>query len=241
MAKKDQQHPWRMCPLGSHWRGPTKVRSHYRKGKPVKEHFRAGSCVANSSHLDQIYEDELQKISQAHFNSLDGPPVSDDLGYKQGNDFDAIIRGWTKYWNEVIQVNPALDANLVKALIATESSFDPTVATKTTNPDKRAIGLMQVTGSSQKILEDEKGELKDNLVNVSQRRLTDPTLNVAAGIRILFRKMEIARKRNGKASWLDAIQLYKGYSSNHPQMKKLEKLYKRLTTTKTINKTKVGK
>jgi len=51
---------------------------------------------------------------------------------------------------------------LVKALIATESSFEKDVETKHKNKALRAYGLMQVLGSTFKILQDEGGEIKDH-------------------------------------------------------------------------------
>lgn len=73
-------------------------------------------------------------------------------------------------------------------------------------------GLMQVTDWSLKILRDENGELKDHLITATQGDMTDPNINIAAGIRWLFRKKETASSKLGKpASWLDAIWDYKGY------------------------------
>ncbi|MBI3018341.1 MAG: hypothetical protein HYY61_00380 [Deltaproteobacteria bacterium] len=82
-----------------------------------------GHCVENSSKKDQIYPEELEKIAEEYFGKLKGSPRNDDLNYPQGNKFDHLIRGWTKYWNEVLKPSESLDPDLVKALIATESSF----------------------------------------------------------------------------------------------------------------------
>ncbi len=214
-------HPWRPCPLGEHWRRP-----HPRKGtKGVRGH-----CVKNPSHKDQIYSDELSYIADKFFNKLTGPPSSKTLTYPQGNKFDEHIRGWCKYWNDVFEPKERLDPDLVKALIATESGFRATIKIKDGKGQGHATGLMQVTDATQKILCDEKGELKDHLVNVDQKDLKDPCLNIAAGVRWLFRKKEIASSRLGReATWNETIVFYKGYKNlNHPKMQELLALHKRL-------------
>lgn len=223
------KHPWRICPLGEHWRRTTKVRAHFRNGVKVASHVRKGGCAKNSSKLDQIYWDELFKIADMQFRKLKGAPYSNDLGFKRGNEFDELIRGWTHYWNEIFQLHEKLDPNLVKALIATESGFNPLSQTKTKSNLRRATGLLQLTGQTRKVLSDEKGELKDHLVNLrGESSLKNPVLNLAAGIRWLFRKYEIAKGRDKKANWLSAIALYKSYPKNHPQMKKLTNIYNKL-------------
>ena len=118
----------------------------------------------------------------------------------------------------------------IKALIATESAFNPNTIVKAGKKEGYARGLMQVTDQSQHILSDEHGELKDHLVDVPQKDMTDPNANIAAGIRWLFRKREIAKGRaNKKISWTDVISKYKAYPSDHPQIKKLNRLYRKLS------------
>ena len=229
---KSYKHPWRACPLGEHWRGDSNVKGHIRKKRRVRAHFRKGSCVLNSSHKDQIYEDEITAISKREFSKLEGDPFPDNLTYSNGNKYDALIRGWTKYWNDVFKSVPTLNANLAKALIASESSFDATIETKKKNKEKRAYGLMQVLGSTLKILADEKGELKDHYVNVKLKNLKDPSLNIAVGIRWLFRKFEIAKSKNKKADWIDAIAEYKSFPREHKEMKRLIALYEKLEKAK---------
>ena len=215
------QHPWRICPLGEHWRKP-----HPKTGtRGVRGH-----CVKNPSKKDQLYSDELYEMAEKYFSKLTGAPSSQTLGYPQGNKFDELIRGWCKYWNEIFLPITPLDPNLVKALIATESGFRATIKIKDGKGQGYATGLMQITDTTQKILADEKGELKDHYVNVDQKVLTNPNLNIAAGVRWLFRKREIvSSKLRREASWEETILFYKGYKDlNHPQMKKLLDLYQRL-------------
>jgi hypothetical protein len=215
------QHPWRICPLGEHWRKP-----HPKKGtKGVRGH-----CVKNPSKKDQLYSDEIYDMAEKYFSKLKGSPSKQTLGYSQGNKFDELIRGWCTYWNEIFSSSNPLDPNLVKALIATESGFRAGIKIKDGKGQGHATGLMQITDTTQEILGDENGELKDHYVHVEQKELTNPCLNIAAGVRWLFRKREIiSTKLHREASWEETVVFYKGYKSlNHPQMKKLHDLYQRL-------------
>jgi hypothetical protein len=75
--------------------------------------------------------------------------------YKNSDDFDELIALWIDYFSKKF-AKQALDPNSVKALIASESSFqvDP--------KDKRiALGITQITKKTLKILQDPKGEAKE--------------------------------------------------------------------------------
>jgi Transglycosylase SLT domain len=231
-AQKTVSHPWRACPLGEHWREASKVKEHLRKKRRVRAHFRKGSCVANLTNKDQIYAEEIQAISEREFRKLQGSPNPDDLGSKNGNLYDHLIRGWTKYWNEVLKPNPRLDPNLVKALIMTESSFRESIETKVKNKSNRAYGLMQVIGMSFKIMQDERGEIKDHYINLTSNDYKNPSANIAAGIRWLIHKYELHKKNHPKADWIDAIAKYKKYPRQHKEIIELENFYNRLKNFK---------
>jgi hypothetical protein len=224
-------HPWRLCPIGQYYRKAHQQGAYARKdGTKVKASQHRATCVPNPSGLDQIYTVEMTAIAKRYFSSLSGPPKGDALEYSRGNEFDDLIRGWTRYWNEVLNEADPLDPNLVKALIATESRFNPKARPPGRSP-RRARGLMQITSKTREILSDEEGELKDFLVNVDDRELDDPNLNIAAGVRWLFRKKEIAQSKLGKkATWRDAVAEFKSYDDDldNPQMLKFDKLYERL-------------
>ncbi|MFM8269078.1 MAG: transglycosylase SLT domain-containing protein, partial [Pseudomonadota bacterium] len=118
--------------------------------------------------------------------------------------------GWTKYWNDVFKPQTPLDPDIVKALIASESGFDPTILANKKNKNS-ARGLMQITNDTRKILGDEKGELKDHYLTLTREDLNDPSLNICAGIRWLFRKSEIASSLLGrKATWEETVAEFKG-------------------------------
>ncbi len=202
-------HPWRVCPAGEHW-----VRIHPRDVPKGGTTTVTGHCRTNPSRKDQIYALELTKIAEKYFNDVSSLPAADDLGYRRGNEYDRVIAGWTKYWNDVLQPEKPLDPNLVKALIATESDFDP-MAIALASKGNWARGLTQVTDQTLKILSDEKGEIRDHLVNIDQKEAYDPNLNIATGIRWLFHKKHLLQSRVGRpVSWEDAVMEYKSYTKD---------------------------
>lgn len=205
-------HPWRLCSPGEHW-----VRTHPMAIPPSKKNpvgsttIRRGHCARNPTGKDQLYPDEIQEISNSRFSKIKDMPCP--LGFefgKKGNRYDSLIAGWTKYWNDVLQPPSPLDPNLVKALIATESGFKSDVLADKRNKNS-ARGLMQITNDTRRILGDERGELKDHFLTLSREDLNDPSNNICAGIRWLFRKHEIASSRLQRtATWEEAVAEFKG-------------------------------
>jgi len=204
-------HPWRRCPLGKHF-----VREHKVNVPPSKKHpdgmisVRHEHCAENRSHKDELSFDEIQYITNTYFSSLSGPPTPLVLinEFPKADNYDIEIRGWVKYWNEIFKLDDPFDPNLVKALMATESSFD--VEPKRTI--KTAHGLMQITNKTHRYLGDTKIELKDYLVVLTRKQLLNPSANICTGVRWLFRKKETASGRlKHKATWINAIEDYKGF------------------------------
>jgi hypothetical protein len=122
--KREFVHPWRPCPLGEHW-----VITHPYHVRPSQTHpegsiaNQSGHCRTNRSKKDHLYKDDIIEMAHQHFNELSGPPSGNDLGFHdKGNKYDAMIRGWTQYWNDILQPQDPLDPDLVKALIASEST-----------------------------------------------------------------------------------------------------------------------
>jgi hypothetical protein len=201
---------WRLCPAGQYWRSAHHQSGYHRKdGTFVRAHSVSAGCCDNPSKKDQIYSEELKTIATKYFPKLKGAPAPDNLDFQnKGNLYDELIRGWTQFWNDILGAEDPLDPNLVKALIATESGFNPNPKVGTS----KARGLMQVLDSTQKILGNTNGELKDHLVHVDQKDMIDPSLNIAAGVRWLFRKKELAAARlRRSATWDEAVAEYKSY------------------------------
>ena len=213
-------HEWRMCPLGQHY-----VHAHARRVKVTKEHpdgvtnVRA-HCRQNHSHKDQMYFEEIRQISGEYFsrlppNDLPAQRERDRSGFPP-NAFDEIIGGWTRYWNEVLRPEVPLDPDIVKALIFSESSYNPDV--RDTFAGRRAgyaRGLMQVTDQSLDILADEGGEVPDFLVDVDQQDMSDHSVNICVGIRWLFHKRRLLKSKLSRdVTWEEAVAEYKSYTED---------------------------
>lgn len=214
-----KSHPWRLCPIGEHW-----VRRHPKNLTSGKVTDHDGHCRKNKKSKSEFYHaDELRLMAEAQFDSLRSNPVvmpvPDSLGFPNGNKYDLLIAGWTKFWNDVLKPEEPLSPDLVKALMATESSFE--TPKDQNSKDGKARGLIQVTESTRKILQDLKGELKDHHIELSIDESRDPVTNVAAGIRWLhYKKKYRERRLKKKATWEEAIIEYKGLSG---QIGKVEK------------------
>lgn len=222
-----KQHPWRICPVGEHW-----VKEHPRKVKKSEKipdgiTIVDGHCRKNSSHHEIFVADELHEIAKQHFKSVKEMPKADNLGNPRGNDFDELIGGWTQFWNDTFSPKDRLDPNLVKALIASESSFIVSIDAESSIGTAR--GLIQVTDQTRKILADQKGELKDFLIALSKKEFYDPNLNLAAGIRWLFHKQYLASHRlKREVTWMEAIAEYKGILNQLGKHKEADRIMKRV-------------
>ncbi len=212
IAKNQSIHPWRLCAQGRHW-----VREHSMHTPPSKKNpggsttIRHAHCANNPSGKDQLYPDEIQEMARQNFSKVMEKPCPFDLKFKKkGGQYDDLIAGWTKYWNDVLKPEVPLEPNIVKALISTESGYDPKILANKKDQNS-ARGLLQITNSSRKILGNEKGELKDHYLTLTREDLNDPCNNICAGIRWLFRKREIASSLlKREATWKEAIYEFKG-------------------------------
>ncbi|MBK7890109.1 MAG: lytic transglycosylase domain-containing protein [Bdellovibrionales bacterium] len=205
-------HSWRLCPAGEHW-----VRTHPLKTPASKNNpaggltTRRGHCAFNPTGKDQLYPDEIQEMAEQNFLKVKEKPCSINLKFKnKGDQYDDFIAGWTRYWNDVFKPKTRLAPNIVKALIASESGFNPTMLADKKNSNS-ARGLMQILNSTRRNLGDESGELKNHFLTVTKNDLNDPNVNICAGIRWLFQKQLLASSYLGReASWEEAVMNYKG-------------------------------
>src|SRR3989339_113536 len=203
-------NPWRVCPIGEHW-----VRRHDRQKKHLEDVD--GHCRKNKSKKDQLKGDEIDLISNHDlFKNPKLKTTPNNLGFekvgKNGNQFDNFINGWVAYWNDVFKTDPPLHPNFVKALMATESGFDPkSIAANKNKKIGFARGLMQVTERTQRQLAGDEKELKDHLVILDDEEVWDPNKNICAGVRWLFRKREILKSQiNRDPTWKEVLMGYKG-------------------------------
>ncbi|MBI2606086.1 MAG: transglycosylase SLT domain-containing protein [Deltaproteobacteria bacterium] len=211
-------HPWRVCPYGEH-----QVVTHPLHVPPSKKNpdgvtTRHWHCAKNPSRKDQLYPGEIEEIANQNFSKLKNKPCPLPLKFGgNGSNFDDFIAGWTQYWNDIFKPSEPLDPNFVKALIASESSFNPKKIADPQNSNS-ARGLTQITNKTRKILDNRKGELKDHYITVTKEELNDPNTNICAGIRWLFQKKDLTTSKLGhEASWLETIYNYKGASKAPPE------------------------
>lgn len=209
--KPIKNHPWRLCPVGESWVLTHPLTVPASKKGPEYKTTRHGFCRVNSSKSEIYTADELRAIAEQYFAELPSKimPIPDPLGFPDGNKYDKLIAGWTKFWNEVLKPDVQLSSDLVKALVATESGFK--LIEDTVSSDGPARGLIQITEGTRKILQNPKGELRDHYIEMSTEESREPAINVGAGIRWLHYKKRLAESRlKRKISWEEAAAEYKG-------------------------------
>lgn len=206
-------HPWRTCPSGYH-----SVRQHHKNAgqTTVRSH-----CRKNPTGKDQLYPDEILEIS-----GRIGPlaqsfgTVSSMTEPQNANNFDPQIVLWTKYWNDIFEPESKLEPEIIKALFFSESSFRLDVKPQKIGPKNFARGPLQISDQTRKILSDEKGELNNHYLTLSAADVKNPDIALAAAIRWLFHKRDLASKRLKRpANWSEAVAEYKGYLSKKDYLK----------------------
>ena len=175
----------------------------------------------------------MLEIAERHFEHFKETPLKTLLEYKKpGNAYDYLIQGWTQYWNEVLKPGDPLDPDLIKALIASDSGFNPKAWNHLRGP-ARARGLLQVTDRTVRYLTDDYDELSDHFLNLTEDEMLDPNFAICAGIRWLFRKKQLTEARAKKTiSWRDAVAAFKGVKPNDGLMKKYDRYYAELKGSK---------
>lgn len=207
--------PMRVCPYGEHW-----VNRHNRVKNGNVEDV-DGHCRKDPGRKDVLYKDEIQFISNSkEFLSIKNKicPYRGKEKISHAEDYDQLIIGWCNYWNQIFQSSQPIDPSFFKALIYSESRFQPSVIKKNSKKIGNAIGIAQITESTLKILRDRNGEIKDHYLILKKDDLLDPNINICAGVRWLFQKRYLLAKRLGREpSWIEVIAEYKGLGA---QLKK---------------------
>lgn len=226
------RNPWRVCPVGEHW-----VIRHPKQLKSGKLTDHDGHCRKNPSKLDLLKGDEMDLIATSDLflnpkvkvskNNINLPLVS----IKKQNEYDDFISGWTAYWNDVFQLDKPLHPNYVKALIATESTFDPEAKAPNPKAIGLARGLMQLTEQTTRLAKNLKlREYRDHYIDLEYEDLWEPNKNIALGVRHLFRKRETAKwvlKR--EPTWFEVLMDYKGrIKSNTIESEKIREKLKKI-------------
>lgn len=128
------------------------------------------------------------------------------------NRFDDLIVYWTNHFNEIFQPlnihghpNP-LNPDLVKAMIYSESRFEPAAGFSGT-PQTGILGLMQVGSTERRSA----GDVPAGITGITEANFADASVQIATGIRILFEKYQRVR------DWELAVERYNsraGYRSH---------------------------
>jgi hypothetical protein len=119
------------------------------------------------------------------------PALGKVKGYGEFPELDSVLQFWLNFWkDEGLKFPEDLDPFLIKVIIAIESRFRPTVRTKI--PGSSATGLMQITNQTREGLNGKSKKsqhaLRDSFLDLDMVDLTDPVINIAAGIRWLSHK-----------------------------------------------------
>lgn len=125
---------------------------------------------------------------------------------KNPDAYDDFIAVWSDYFNKKLNVDPPLDPDVLKALLASESGF----LRNPKNPS--AFGIAQITKETLAIVQDPSGEARDFTFNkIRLKDLKDPSLAIPIAARWLSRKKVIAKSKLDREPNAEEIILeYKG-------------------------------
>lgn len=112
-----------------------------------------------------------------------------------------------------------ITVDFVKILIKTESSFGNKAIANIKNSKHQAIGLMQITDYTLKLIKEDQKELRNHVFKIKRDDLYDPNINICVGARWLFRKREIAKYYLKKEPTpLELAEEYKGIRNDKSHM-----------------------
>jgi hypothetical protein len=200
----------------------TTVREHAMH-VPISEKNLTGMTI-RSRHLRRLkgtYLDvaEIESLFKSYDRKSIIYPTRGKLKeYPNADKYDYVIAVWNDYFNKKFNTYPPLDPDVVKALIASESSFNP-------DPKKNrkiALGITQITKPTLKILQEPTGESKEFIFkDIRQKDLKDPNIAIPIAIRWLHRKKETAASKLGREPNHEEIILdYKGLLRSNSEYKK---------------------
>jgi len=203
-------HPWRICPIGEYYVSGSDVDEHPRAQSYVKGHPRRSHCRQSKNIQANVLNASEIKLITTEFILPQFKNIKlKNYGFKdKDHKYDPVIAGWTKYWNDIFNPKIPLEADFVKALIASESSFNPD---PWKGDRKKAMGIGQLVPTTIKSLQGYKKELKDHLIEINGDDAFDTDANIAALVRWLHQKQKLATHTlKREATWLEAVENYKG-------------------------------
>ena len=127
--------------------------------------------------------------------------------HKNSDKYDELIAVWAAFFNEKLKIDPPLDPDIFKALLASESGFR-----LYTPENKIAFGIAQITKQAWEILQNPKGEAREFIFNdIRQKDLRDPNIAIPMGIRwLMYKSKRAAAKLGRQPTHEDIILEYKG-------------------------------
>jgi soluble lytic murein transglycosylase-like protein len=162
---KGKRHPWRLCGIGSHY-----VSAHYKILASGKNRLWSAHCRKSKGRKNILTADEIRDIYKIHSHHSVKMPSPYKFKSHHGLKYDKEIGFWTQFWKEVFDQKTKITPDFVKTLMMSESSFDPRARAKTHNGSGNALGLMQITEYTFKLLAEDKKELRDFYFKVSKKR-----------------------------------------------------------------------
>ncbi len=193
----------KICPIGSIF-----VKAH-NKTIGGREHYWKAHCRKVKSKKYILNSDEIKEIYQASKKQKITIPKAYTFGAKNGLKYDHVIAFWVEYWNRVFNIKSNITVGLVKTLMMSESTFGKMATAKTYNRPGAAIGLLQLTDYTLKLVQLNSKELRNHRFKLTRDDLFDPIVNVAVAVRWLYRKRQIAKYHIKKEP--NALQLAEEY------------------------------
>lgn len=197
----------RICPIGSVF-----IKGHFKTVNGRKHYWESYCRKMGKSKKHILNTDEIHEIYKKFKNEeyTLPKPYSFKVG-KKGNSYDDLIGFWVFYWNSVFKIKSNINVGLVKTLMMSESTFGRKAKAKTHNRPGNAIGLLQITDYTLKLIQPNSKELSNHRFKLSREDLFDPVINVAVSVRWLYRKRQIAKHFLKKEpSAVELAEEYKG-------------------------------
>lgn len=182
-----------MCPVGYHV-----VRGHQRICESGTKTWVDAHLRRNPKNKKSMYL--IENLLYLYWNNKKTyKKLKTIKGFPAHNEVDSIIQFWLDYWKfQGVKFPKGLTPLHIKAIIAAESSFDPSARASTSS----GTGLMQVLKTSLGYLRGRKiknwREVRDNYTSVTQEELKDPVVNIATGVRWLGHKYYLLRNHKNK-------------------------------------------
>ncbi len=191
----------------------TVVRTHPRKVRPTNKNPQGVTIV--DRHLRRLPgtyldEKEIYKIVNGYSLKKIKYPSKNKLKYENEYAYDQLIAIWADYFTKLFNLDRIIDLNMIKALIASESSFEPSA------DNGIAYGLAQITKQTLKIIQDPNGEVKDFIfTDIRQKDLKNPDIAIPMAVRWLAHKQRMAERRlKQKVTSEEIILEYKGLTKS---------------------------